>query len=74
MKVFKGKKGSKLIIEMGVRVVTIPHCVQACGLLVIFLSKLILFTQFVLNITEGEAREQVWSSVSYLFLISTSSI
>ena len=44
------------------------------AIFVIFLSKLILFTQFVLNITEGEAREQIWSSISYLFLIFASSI
>ena len=33
-----------------------------------------LVTPFVHEITEGEAREEVWSSVSYLFFISTSLI
>ena len=34
----------------------------------------ILLTQFVHEITEGEAREEIWSSVNYLFFISTSLI
>ena len=33
-----------------------------------------LITQFVWEIVEGEAREQIWSSVNYLFFISTSLI
>ena len=32
----------------------------------------ILFTQFVWEITEGGAREEIWSSVNYLFFIYTS--
>ena len=32
----------------------------------------LLFTQFVLEVTEGEAREDIWSSVNYLFFLSTS--
>ena len=34
----------------------------------------LLFTQFVDEVTEGEAREEIRSSVNYLFFISTSSI
>ena len=34
----------------------------------------ILFTQFVHEITEGEAREEIRSSVNYLFFISASLI
>ena len=34
----------------------------------------ILFTQFVHKIAEGEAKEEIWSSVNYLFFISTSLI
>ena len=33
-----------------------------------------LVTQFVHQITEGEAREEIWLSVDYLFFISTSLI
>ena len=34
----------------------------------------ILFIQFVHQITEVEAREEIWLSVNYLFFISTSLI
>ena len=34
----------------------------------------ILFIQFVHQITEVEAREEIWSSVNYLFFITTSLI
>ena len=34
----------------------------------------LLFTQSVHEMTEGEAGEEIWSSVNYLFFISTSSI
>ena len=50
-----------------------PHCVQSCQL-PIFLCILSCFTLFVHEITEGEARKAFWSSVSYLFFISTSLI
>ena len=33
----------------------------------------LLCTQSVHEMTEGEAREEIWSSVNYLFFISTSS-
>ena len=33
-----------------------------------------LLTQFVREVTEGEAREKIWSSINYLFFISTSLI
>ena len=33
-----------------------------------------LITQFVWETVEGEAREEIWSSVNYLFFISTSLI
>ena len=33
-----------------------------------------LVTQFVREITEGEAREEIYPSVNYLFFISTSLI
>ena len=34
----------------------------------------VLFTQFACEITEGEAKEEIWSSVNYLFFIFTSLI
>ena len=34
----------------------------------------LLFTQSVHEMTEGEAGEEIWSSVNYLFFISTSLI
>ena len=34
----------------------------------------LLCTQSVHEMTEGEAREEIWSSVNYLFFISTSLI
>ena len=34
----------------------------------------ILFTQFVQEITEREGRKEVWSSVNFLFFISTTLI
>ena len=37
-------------------------------------SDAILFTQFIHQITEVEAREEIWLSVNYLFFISTSLI
>ena len=40
----------------------------SCGLSLV----VILFTQFVLKITEGEAGEEVWSPAGYLIFISTS--
>lgn len=32
----------------------------------------IFFTQFVCKIAEGEAREEIWSSLNYFFFLSTS--
>ena len=58
---------------MEVRVITIPHSVQACQLLVAFLQMLSC-SQFVHKITAGEAGEEIWSSVKYLFFSSTSLI
>lgn len=55
------------------RVVAVLHCVQACGLLMIFPYMLLLFTQCV-QATEGEAREEIWSPVNYLFFMSTALI
>ena len=64
-------------MEMGVRVVTIPYCVQASCRLVnssdLSLDA-IFFTQFVSEITGGEAGKEIWLSVNYLFFISTSFI
>ena len=78
VKVLKGKqKWSQLITEMGVRVSTIPHCVQACRLLRSSSRCYLVHTvwsQFVWEITEGDATEKIWSSVNYLFFISTSLI
>ena len=34
----------------------------------------VLFTQFVHEITKGKAKEEMWSSVTYLFFMSTSLI
>ena len=34
----------------------------------------VLFTQFACEITEGEAGEEIWSSVNFLFFISISLI
>ena len=34
----------------------------------------VLFTQFAGEINDAEAREEIWSSVNYLFFISTSLI
>ena len=44
MKVFKGSKGNHLSepLRWGVRVITMPHCVQTCALSL----EIILFTQF----------------------------
>lgn len=42
----------------------------SCGLSLVA----ILFTQFVPEITEEEAREEVWSPAGYLIFISTSLI
>ena len=41
---------------------------QACD----FSLDSILFTQFVLETTEGGTGEEIWLSVNYLFFISTS--
>ena len=57
-----------------------PLCAGLCaGLLTscYFSLDALLFTQFVHTvgkITEGKAREEIWSSVSYLFFTSTSFI
>ena len=40
----------------------------------IFFLNAILFTQLVREITEGEAREEIWSFVNYLFFMFTSLI
>ena len=47
---------------------------QAGQFLTIFSLDAFLFTQSVHEMTEGEAREEIWSSVNYLFFISTSLI
>ena len=57
----------------GVRVV--HHPALCAGLLTCdFSLDATLFTQSVHEITEGKAREEIWSSVNYLFFISTSLI
>ena len=64
-------QGKPLIIETGSQ---IHHCLLlGARLLTPDLSlDAILFTQFVHKITEEEAKEEIWSSVNYLFLIFTS--
>ena len=55
----------------------LPLCAGLCvGLLIScdFSLAVILFTWLVCEITEGEAGEEIWSSVNYLFFISTSLI
>ena len=53
--------------------VVIPYYVQtfvlACQLLVIFLYMYLLHS--VCETTEGESREEIWSSVNYLLFVST---
>jgi len=51
-----------------------PLCAGLCGGLSTFCDlslEAILFTLFVREIIEGEAGEENWSSVNYLFFIST---
>ena len=52
------------------------HSPLSAGLLTarFFFFNAILFTQLVHEITEGEAREEIWSFVNYLFFMSTSLI
>lgn len=51
-------------------------CVPVCRLVDFFDSSFdaILFTQFIHQITEGEAREEIRLAVNYLFFTSTSLI
>ena len=52
-----------------------PLCAGVCAALSTsrdFSLDALLFTQFVRKTTEREAREEIWSSVNYLFFISTS--
>ena len=51
-------------------------CRLICRLLIPhdLLLDIFLFTQFISEITKGEAKEETWSSVNYLFFISTSLI
>ena len=54
-----------------------PLCAGLCAALSTsrdFSLHVFLFTQFVHKTTEGEAREEIWSSVNYSFFISTSFI
>lgn len=75
---FKGKKGRNLSesLRWGLRDVVIPcpdlrtDSWTSCDLPL----KVILFTQFVLEIMEGEARGEISSSVNNLFFILTSFI
>ena len=65
------RKSSQLVFEKGARVIpaTNPlHCrvLSFCDLPL----DIMLFTQFVHKITEGKAREEIWSSVNYLVFIS----
>lgn len=51
--------------------VTTLHCMHTpCDLSL----DVILFTQSLCEITEGDAREEIQSSVNYLFFVSTSSV
>ena len=65
-------------MAMGVGVITISHCVQACVQAYVqacWLLVLLLFrSRFILEITEGETGKEIWSSVNYLVFISTSLI
>ena len=56
---------------------SLPFCAGLCAGLLIscdFSLDAILFTWLVCEITEGEAEEEIWSSVNYLFFFSTSLI
>ena len=62
---------------MGECLYHLPLCAGLCACLLIscdFYLDAILFTWLVFEITEGEAGEEIWSSVNYLFFISTSLI
>ena len=73
MKALKEREGSNLVHHRdGSQSLCHPPvctaCVQACQLLMIFLQML-WCSQSVLEITEGEAREEVCSSVNSSFLL-----
>ena len=57
----------------GFRALPAPTAWSLVTLSDLFLD-VILFTQFVCQITEGGGRKETWSSVNYLFFISTSLI
>ena len=69
---WKFLKGKKEVISVnhwnGVRIGDSPLCAclsTSCD----FSLDAILFTQFVHEVTEGEAREEIWSSVTYSSLL-----
>ena len=73
---FKGKKGSNLVstTEMGAQSHShTPLCTDSWTSRDLPL-KVVLFTQFFLEIMEGEAREEISSSVNNLFFFLTSFI
>ena len=72
-KVLRGNTGSNLggALRWGIR--TAPHGVQACvraSWSLEILPEILSCSQFVLEIPEGEAREEIWSPVHYLCFIS----
>ena len=75
--ILKGqRKASQLIIVTeGQSLQYSPSCIpmSRCNFLWFFF-KCYLFTQFIHEITEGEAREEIWSFVNDLLFISTSLI
>ena len=64
---------SFISLRWGVRVLAIPHCMQAGHSSWSFFS-CTLFTQFVHKIAEGEAGEEIWWCVNYLLFTSISLI
>ena len=77
-KLLKRKREVTSINHWGRRSESSPSptaCRLACRLVdFLWSSDAILFSQFIHEMTEGEAREETWSSVNYLFFISTSLI
>ena len=75
MKDLKGKGGCNLTwsLRWG-SVSSIPTKCRLVDCEFYFFFNAILFTQLVHEITDGEAREEIWSFVNYFFFMSTSLI